>query len=134
MDINALVLNMFILYISSYAITWFFAIYLNLGPLQLFAIFCILQGFNGILQTYILPMKFLAEIREKMYDYRIMGIAIVALLVGPINVSLLAGRFGWPIGIGIGLGSFLMAPLVYDLYTRFELKSAWSKLLQANNQ
>jgi hypothetical protein len=117
MDINGLALDMCILYISSYAITWFFAIYLNLGPLQLFAIFCFLQGFNGILQTYILPIKFLAELRKKMQDYRIMGIAILALLVGPINVSLLAGRFGWPIGIGIGLGSFLVAPLVYNLWS-----------------
>ena len=125
---------MCILYISSYAITWFFAIYLNLGPLQLFAIFCFLQAFNGILQTYILPIKFLEELREKIHDYRIMGIAVLALLVGPINVSLLAGRFGWPIGIGIGLGSFLVAPLVYNLWVHMEIKSAWSKLAITKNQ
>jgi len=136
MDLNGLVLNICILNISSYVITWFFAIYLNLGPLQLFAIFCFLQGFNGILQTYFLPIKFLAGLREKLDDYRIWGIGILTLFAGPINVSLLAGRFGWPVGIGIGLGSFLVAPLMYDLWSsyKFGLKSAWSKLLQANNK
>jgi len=75
-----------------------------------------------------MPIKFLAELRDKLNDYRIWGIAILALFVGPINIHLLAGRFGWPTGIGIGLGSFLVAPLVYNLFSHMGVKSAWSKL------
>jgi hypothetical protein len=113
MNIEYLVLNIGILSISSYIITWFFSIYLRLNPWQLFFIFAGLNFFNAVLQTYLFPFRVLANAQQDIGKFKIFGIGIFALLTGTLNLGLLASRFDWPMALLIGLSSFLVGPLVY---------------------
>lgn len=113
MNITLLLLDIGILSLSSYIITWFFAIYLRLNPWQLFFIFAGLNFFNAVLQTYLFPFRVLATAHQDVGKYQIFGIGIFALLTGTLNLGLLASRFDLPMALLIGLSSFLVGPLVY---------------------
>lgn len=76
-------------------------------------IFAGLNFFNSVLQTYLIPFRIVNEARKELSTVQIFGFAIFGLLTGVTNIGILAYRFGWPIGLGIGLGSFLIGPIVY---------------------
>jgi hypothetical protein len=113
MNILFLLLDIGILFISSYIITWFFAIYLRLNPWHLFFVFAGLNFFNAVLQTYLIPFRILANAHHDVESYQIFGIGIFALFTGTVNLGLLASRFDWPTALLIGISSFLVGPLVY---------------------
>jgi len=113
MNIPFLLVDITILFISSYIITWFFAIYLHLNPIQLFLIFAGLNFFNSVLQTYLIPFRLIDEARKELSTVQIFGFAIFGILTGVSNIGILAYRFGFPIALLIGAGGFFVGPIVY---------------------
>ena len=113
MNIPFLLLDITILFISSYVITWFFAVYMHLNPLELFMIFAGLNFFNSVLQTYLIPFRYVNEARKELSSVQIFGFAIFGLLTGVTNLGILAYRFGLPVALLIGAGGFFVGPIVY---------------------
>ena len=113
MNIPFLLLDITILFISSYVITWFFAVYLYLNPVELFFIFAGLNFFNSVLQTYLIPFRLVNEARKELSTVQISGFAIFGLLTGVTNIGILAYRFGFPVALLIGAGGFFVGPIVY---------------------
>jgi len=113
MNVGFVVLNISILLISSYVITWFFAVYLMLNPWELFMIFAGLNFFNSLLQTYFFPFRVISKAYKEIAKIQLYGIAIFGLLTGVLNLGILANRFDWPTAILIGVGSSLIGPIVY---------------------
>lgn len=113
MNVGFVVLNISILFISSYVITWFFAVYLMLNPWELFMIFAGLNFFNSLLQTYFFPFRVISKAYKEIAQIQLYGIAIFGLLTGVLNLGILANRFDWPTAIMIGVGSSLVGPIVY---------------------
>lgn len=118
MRLEYLVLDIGILSISSYIITWFFAIYLRLSAIQLFFVFLGFNAFNSILQTYLLPFRYLKKLHDEIEEVQLFGFAIFAFFTGVLNLGLLLTRFDWLTSLGIGLGSFLGGPLFYGVLAK----------------
>lgn len=108
-----LLLDIGILYISSFIITWFFAIYLNLNPFELFLIFSCLNFFNSVLQTYLFPFRLIANAYNELGEYKLYGIAVFGLFTGVVNLGLLLHRFDLLTVLFICLGCFLFGPVLY---------------------
>jgi hypothetical protein len=110
---NTIILNICILYISSYIITWFVVEFLNLSALYAFVIFCLLNTINGFLQTYLFPLRYLEKIRKSLDNKYIYGTISLGLLVGPLNLMLLIKHYGIGTGLFVGIVSSGLSPLVY---------------------
>lgn len=113
MNVSFFILDISVLFISSYIITWFFAIYLKLNPFELFMVFAGLNFFNSVLQTYLIPFRFIANAHKELANIQLYGIAIFGLVTGVTNLGMLASRFNWSTALLIGLGGFFVGPIVY---------------------
>lgn len=104
-----------IVYASSVLLTWFFVSYLALNAWTVFLVFCFINAFNGVLQTYLLPLRYLDTLRQELNGVKLFGLVSLTLLIGNFNLWILASRFGWLQACAIGFGSAIIGPVIYGL-------------------
>lgn len=105
--------NVVILMLSSYAVTWFFAIYLRLNYWSLFTLFSFLIFANVWLQSLLFPLKIIKKLRDELSSVRIAGFAIFGFLTGVTNVGILAQRFNWLPALGLCIGVSFIGPAIF---------------------
>jgi hypothetical protein len=105
--------NVVILMLSSYAVTWFFAIYLHLNYWTLFSLFSFLIFANVWLQSLLFPLKIINQLRNELSTVRIAGFAIFGFLTGVTNIGILAQRFNWLPALGLCIGVSFVGPAVF---------------------
>ena len=105
--------------ISSYIITWVFAIYLQLNYWTLFILFSFLIYANILLQSILFPLKVLQQLRNQLSSVRIAGFAIFGVLTGFTNIGILAQRFGWLPALGLCVGVSFIGPALFTAVIQF---------------
>jgi len=105
--------NVVILMLSSYVVTWFFAIYLRLNYWTLFSLFSFLIFANVWLQSLLFPLKIINQLRYELSTVRIAGFAIFGFLTGVTNIGILAQRFNWLPALGLCIGVSFVGPAVF---------------------
>lgn len=113
MNDSTIFVDLIILYIGYFLITWFVVNYLGLDAWKTFAVFSVLNAFNGVLQTFLLPLHYLEEIRKTISTVNLFGAVSLGLLVGQINIGILWNKFGLQTALLIAFGSVAFAPLLY---------------------
>ena len=105
--------NVVILMLSSYVVTWFFAIYLRLNYWTLFSLFSFLIFANVWLQSLLFPFKIINQLRHELSTVRIAGFAIFGFLTGVTNIGILAQRFNWLPALGLCIGVSFVGPAIF---------------------
>lgn len=118
--------NVVILMLSSYVVTWFFAIYLRLNYWSLFTLFSFLIFANVWLQSLLFPLKIINQLRHELSSVRIAGFAIFGFLTGVTNVGILAQRFNWLPALGLCIGVSFIGPAIFA--------AVWQSIEEAKEQ
>jgi hypothetical protein len=105
--------NVVILMLSSYVVTWFFAIYLRFNYWTLFSLFSFLIFANVWLQSLLFPFKIINQLRHELSTVRIAGFAIFGFLTGVTNIGILAQRFNWLPALGLCIGVSFVGPAIF---------------------
>jgi hypothetical protein len=105
--------NVVILMLSSYVVTWFFAIYLRFNYWTLFSLFSFLIFANVWLQSLLFPFKIINQLRHELSTVRIAGFAIFGFLTGMTNIGILAQRFNWLPALGLCIGVSFVGPAIF---------------------
>jgi hypothetical protein len=113
MNWTFIALDVVILMLSSYVVTWFFAIYLRLNYWTLFSLFSFLIFANVWLQSLLFPFKIINQLRHELSTVRIAGFAIFGFLTGVTNIGILAQRFNWLPALGLCIGVSFVGPAIF---------------------
>ena len=113
MNWTFIALDVVILMLSSYVVTWFFAIYLRLNYWTLFSLFSFFVFANVWLQSLLFPFKIIKQLRDELSTVRIAGFAIFGFLTGVTNIGILAQRFNWLPALGLCIGASFVGPAVF---------------------
>lgn len=113
MNWTFIALDVVILMLSSYVVSWFFAIYLRLNYWTLFSLFSFLVFANVWLQSILFPLKIIKQLRDELSTVRIAGFAIFGFLTGVTNVGILAQRFNWLPALGLCIGVSFVGPAIF---------------------
>lgn len=93
-DIKKVTLTLLVLSVTSFVVTWFFAVYLHLDYYHLMGVFTVLLFLNNMLLDYLFPLQKLKDLIDSLGFLRIFGYVFYGTSAAFINVMTIASRFG----------------------------------------
>lgn len=120
-DIKKVTLTLLVLSVTSFVITWYFAIYLNLDYYHLMGVFTLLIFLNNMLLDYLFPLQKLKELIDSLGFLRIFGYVFYGTSAAFINIMTIASRFGWGHALVLSIVPSILANTMAGIVLRDEL-------------
>jgi hypothetical protein len=121
-DIKKVTLTFLVLSVTSFVVTWYFAIYLHLDYYHLMGVFTVLIFLNNLLINYLFPLQKLKELIDSLSFLRIFGYVFYGTSAAFVNIMTLVSRFGWANALALSFIPGILANVVSGLVLRRELK------------
>jgi hypothetical protein len=120
-DIKKVTLTFLVLSVTSFVVTWYFAIYMRLDYYQLLGIFTLLIFANNLLLDYLFPLQKLKGLIDSLGFLRIFGYVFYGTSAAFINVMTIASRFGWGHALVLSFVPSILANTLTGIILRDEL-------------
>lgn len=121
-DIKKVTLTLLVLSVTSFVVTWYFAIYLHLDYYHLMGVFTVLIFLNNLLINYLFPLQKLKELIDSLSFLRIFGYVFYGTSAAFVNIMTLVSRFGWGHALALAFLPGLLANISTGLVLQRELK------------
>ena len=120
-DIKKVTLTLLVLSVTSFVVTWYFAIYMHLDYYQLLGVFTLLIFANNLLLDYLFPLQKLKELIDSLGFLRIFGYVFYGTSAAFINVMTIASRFGWGHALVLSIVPSILANTMAGIVLRDEI-------------
>lgn len=120
-DIKKVTLTLLVLSVTSFVVTWYFAIYMHLDYYQLLGVFTLLIFANNLLLDYLFPLQKLKDLIDSLGFLRIFGYVFYGTSAAFINVMTIASRFGWGHALVLSIVPSILANTLTGIVLRDEL-------------